>query len=244
MMLFVLLVLIGPGAAAQERSTWPIEGTAAGPLAIGLPIDTIRDALAEGYELSDRVLIFPGLEGFAVSMDDTIHAFVATDDDDVVRLLILLDARFRTAAGIGPWSTVADAEAAYGAASFEWFPDGRGSEVVEFVDQPDFLHFQTSDIGGPRAGIYADDALETDEYQDDAIITTVWIDCRSRTCPATGIEDVAEPDDMGEPLFPDADEEPGGTLAETGLGRGEPLAALGFTLVGLGCTALAVRRSS
>ena len=55
---------------------------------------------------------------------------------------------------------------------------------------------------------------------------------------------MAEPDDMGGSLFPDADEEPGGTLAETGLGRGEPLAALGFTLVGLGCTALAVRRSS
>lgn len=85
MVSFVLLVLIGPGAAAQERSTWPIEGTTAGPLAIGQPVDTIRDALAEGYELSDRVLIFPRLEGFAVSMDDTIHAFVATDDDDVVR---------------------------------------------------------------------------------------------------------------------------------------------------------------
>ena len=117
MMLFVLLVLIGPGAAAQERSTWPIEGTAAGPLAIGLPIDTIRDALAEGYELSDRVLIFPGLEGFAVSMDDTIHAFVATDDDDVVRLLILLDARFRTAAGIGEASSQQPSPAAARAVS-------------------------------------------------------------------------------------------------------------------------------
>lgn len=97
----------------------------------------------------------------------------------------------RTAEGVGPGTSIADAVAAYGAARFGFSYENEGREYVSFADAPDAYSFRaesaTGDAidgdalrapgrhGGDYTGVEGDSYFETMVAQPDAQLWEIWI---------------------------------------------------------------------
>ena len=259
---FVLL----PSASAQGDDAIEIETSGAGALRLGATLTQLGEALSTDFDVSEELEISPGQLGRVVTLDGGVWALL-TVTDGVIDEIILVDSAFRTAAGIGPGSSVAEAEAVYGDATLTWFPDEQGQETAFFLSGPEGIEFYTSDSGGPRAGVYGEDQTRTVVVKPNATITTVRLACGASPCvytePPSGLDDAAPEDEPAEaPDETEADEsvveepetdQPGAAEdsspasdASSQSGDDElastglnsaALATLGFLLVGFGATA-------
>jgi hypothetical protein len=87
----------------------------------------------------------------------------------------------RTAEGIGPGTSIADAVSAYGAARFGFSYDNESREYVSFADAPDAYSFRAESAldvdgrGGDYAGVEGDSYFETVVAQPDAELWEIWL---------------------------------------------------------------------
>lgn len=97
----------------------------------------------------------------------------------------------RTAEGVGPGTSIADAVAAYGAARFGFSYDNESREYVSFADAPDAYSFRAESAigdaiegdalrasgryGGDYTGVEGDGYFETMVAQPDAELWEIWI---------------------------------------------------------------------
>lgn len=105
----------------------------------------------------------------------------APRDRDPISMLMTENAAYKTAEGIGPGSSIAQAEAVYGKAtlSFNW--DDEAREYVKFASQPVGLIFRTqgqpNDFDGnyPTTQGQSDSFYSTQRYHPTAAIKAVWV---------------------------------------------------------------------
>lgn len=184
-----LAFLLSNAAFAQSAAESTITADGVGDAMLGLSPQELADALGADYEVGNEVRITVDFDGRVISRDGVVQFRAAmSDNTDDLTLFIVSNPEYTTAAGVGPTTTIADAEAIYGDATLAWNPDNEGREFVSFADGPEGrIAFRTPGIGGTNVGIYAEDELETSEYLDGAGIAAVWVSCVSGTdCPADG----------------------------------------------------------
>lgn len=250
MVLMVLLMANGmqaptSGAQVLSSSSQDAPGETvlnqwgAGPIAIGATLDQLGE-----FDVSSERTIYPGMSGYVISIDDQVVALVATAGgaDAPIELVIVVGTMFRTAAGIGPGSTVGAVEQAYGTAILSTGPNGGGREMLSVSSGPPGLQLVTANADDTRAGVYVEGVDATTWYSPQATVIAIWIDCRTRQCTAapapsstTEFETDAEEPATEEP----AAEQPPVTLANTG--HSNTGAAAGFATLGGGLLAIGVR---
>ena len=196
--LFVLLLSSSAHAQPVDDHTITAEGI--GNAVLGLSPAELIEALGPDYQVGDEVRITIDFDGRVVSRNGTVQFRAAmTDDTETLTLFMVSNPEFTTAEGIGPTSTIAEAEAVYGPAMLAWNPDNGGREFVSFANGPDGrIAFRTPGIGGTNVGIYASGEFSTSAYEDGAAIAAVWVICVSGTDCAADVA-TAEPTPTPEP---------------------------------------------
>lgn len=100
-------------------------------------------------------------------------------DTDSIAMLMTENSAYQTHEGIGPGTSIAEAEKVYGQAtlSFNW--DNEGREFVKFANQPSNMTFRTkgspNDFDGRYATTQGQDFYSTHSYRSTAAIGAVWV---------------------------------------------------------------------
>jgi len=201
---FLVLAILPGTARAQGSSDTTITADGVGPASLGLSPDELADALGSDYDIGDEVRITVDFNGRVITRDGDVQFRAAmTDAGDELTLFIVSNPEYATAEGVGPTTTIAEAEAIYGDATLSWNPDNEGREFVTFANGPEGrIAFRTPGIGGNNVGLYADGEFETNDYEDDAAIAAVWVSCiPGSDCPKdrTAAEPTPEPTPTPEP---------------------------------------------
>lgn len=121
-----------------------------------------------------------GVEVTDVDGNVAFYALAAAGADIAELSLFTTDnPTYQTAEGIGPRTTIEEAEAAYGDATLAYSVENESREFVRFENGPEGIDFRTGT--GPEAGVYESRGgySETTEYQPGAVIQSVWISDRS-----------------------------------------------------------------
>lgn len=190
------LALFLPAAAAQPDADRVITANSVGPAALGLTPDELADALGPDYDIGEQVRITVDFDGRVITRDGIVQFRAAmTEDNENLTLFIVSNPEYATAEGVGPTTTIAQAEEIYGEATLAWNPDNEGREFVSFENGPEGrIAFRTPGIGGTNVGIYPDGEFSTTEYEDGAAIAAVWVSCiTGRDCAADAVEPTPEP---------------------------------------------------
>jgi hypothetical protein len=196
-MAVVLAFLLPSAALAQPVASSTITADGVGDAMLGSSPQELADALGADYDIGDEIRITVDFDGRVISRDGVVQFRAAmTNNTDDLTLFIVSNPEYTTAPGVGPTTTIAEAEAIYGDATLAWNNDNKGREFVSFADGPEGrIAFRTPGIGGTNVGIYADGEFETSNYADGAAIASVWVSCVSGTdCPADRtVETTPEP---------------------------------------------------
>ena len=194
----LLALLLPVAAAAQPAADHVITADGVGSAVLGLTPDELATALGSDYEVGDEVRITVDFDGRVITSDGSVQFRAAmTSANDQLTLFIISNPDYATAEGVGPTTTIAEAEAIYGDATLSWNPDNESREFVSFANGPEGrVAFRTPGIGGTNVGVYADGELQTSEYEEGAAIAAVWVSCIPGTdCPAdrNAVEPTPEP---------------------------------------------------
>jgi len=211
----VVLLALPATARAQSSEELTITADGVGNAELGLTANELAEALGPDFDLGNEVRITVDFDGRVVVRDGSVQFRAAmTDNGEQLNLFIVSNPEYSTAEGVGPMTTIAEAEAAYGEATLSWNPDNEGREFVSFENGPEGrIAFRTPGIGGTNVGIYADGEFATTEYEPDAAIAAVWVSCvPGRDCPQDDAR--ATPDPTATPE-PEATAEPEATPVPT-----------------------------
>jgi hypothetical protein len=158
-----------------------------GPATAGRTVGGLRASLPDGMRLGatdDRFMVdvtaIPVL-----SADDTLYhlLFGAGDivhDSSRLQIVATLHPAVRTAEGVGPGMTIAEAAASYGEATLSYSVHDESREYVAFAGQPAYVTFRVQPASDATmfAGIYAtsDEFNTTTRYDAAARIRMVMVD--------------------------------------------------------------------
>jgi len=204
-----------PAAYAQPAADRTISADGVGNATLGLTPAELAAALGDDYEIGNEVRITVDFDGRVVTQNGQVQFRAAmTGQSEALDLFIVSNDDYATAEGVGPTTTIAQAEAIYGQATLSLSED-EGREFVRFANGPQGrIQFRTPGIGGNNVGIYADGQTETTDFEEDATIAAVWVSCVvGSDCPAD--RDTPAPTPTPEPT-PD-----GGDAGATDNGDGE-----------------------
>ena len=225
--LSIALVLAPATATAQQLAQGEddanlITPSSVGPALVGATLAELTEQLGSDFEVGDQVRITVDFDGHVVTRDGSVEfrAVRASEPDDELSLFIISGNTLRTAEGVGPGTTIEEAEEIYGDATLNWDPDQEGREFVSFENQPEGrIQFRTPGIAGTNVGIYEDGEFETTEYEDGAAIAAIWISCvPGDDCPDAS-STTAAADDTDEAA--DGDEGDGDAPGNTDEGPGD-----------------------
>ncbi|MBD1911363.1 hypothetical protein H6G02_19165 [Leptolyngbya sp. FACHB-16] len=131
-------------------------------------------------------------DAIAVSQDNATQFYIlylagdTFEDTDTVQGLLTDNSSFRTDQGVGPGSSIADAEGAYGNATLSYNTENESREYVRFENHPSpNLAFYTGT--GSEAGVYPEQESsfhETQDYRPEATIKSVMVICLREGCAA------------------------------------------------------------
>jgi len=177
-------VAVSPSPTASEISAAGI-----GKAQLGMTLGDLKQAMPDAtFEVTSPFMV--DFDAIAVSQDDAVQFYIlylagdTLNDTDPIQGVLTNNPTFRTAAGVGPGSPIAEAEAAYGNATLSYNTENESREYVRFENHPSpNLAFYTGT--GGEAGIYPeiDDSFhETQEYQPEAMIQSVMVICLREGC--------------------------------------------------------------
>lgn len=156
-----------------------------------MTLGELKQALPEAtFEVKSPFMV--DFDAIAVSQNSATQFYIlylAGDtfaDTDPIQGLLTDNADFQTDKGIGPGSSIAEAEEAYGNATLSYNTDNESREYVRFEKHPSpNLAFYTGT--GGDAGIYPEQEssfYETQEYRPEAKIKSVMVICLREGCAA------------------------------------------------------------
>lgn len=155
----------------------------------GMTVGGLRAALPPGTTLGAPETYMVDIVGLPVvqGADTLYHVLFGngepTGDDAPVTMVATRNPAFRTAQGVGPGTTLADAAAAYGAAKVAYSMDNESREYASFANfpHPDVqFRVDQADPGMGFVGRYAtqEGYNETTEYDPAGRISMVSVDLR------------------------------------------------------------------
>jgi hypothetical protein len=108
-------------------------------------------------------------------------------DEAPIHYLVTDNPSYKTEQGVSPGMTIRQAAQIYGAAKLRLNRDQESKETVYFAQQPAQITFYGVLPGGKDfAGVYPDSnepsALETDRYNEKALIGKIIVACRPEVC--------------------------------------------------------------
>jgi len=203
--LAALLVLLVPQvafAAFQPDPERLITEEGVGNAVLAQTAAEMADELGSGYLVGDEIRITVDYRGNVVRQGSVVQfRAVQAGPGDELTLFIVSNPEYTTAEGVGPKTTIAEAESIYGEATLSWNPEDGGREFVTFANGPgEQIMFRTPGIGGTNVGVYGDGQFETSDYDPEGEIAAVWVQCVVGTnCPDDIAQNAPEPTATAEP---------------------------------------------
>lgn len=179
MLATVLGVGVGAtGAGAQPAPDRLITKNGGGTAVVGSTLGQLTAQLGPTYTITDAGQVLVDLYGYEVTHNGTLQFYaLAGLDETQLSVFVFVDPSWQTAESIGPESTIASGETAYGDATLN-VSEIEGREFVRFVNEPDGrLFFRTNGGGGANVGIYGAGETTTMDYEDGGQIATIWVTC-------------------------------------------------------------------
>jgi len=154
--LAALLVLLVPQvafAAFQPDPERLITEEGVGNAVLAQTAAEMADELGSGYLVGDEIRITVDYRGNVVRQGSVVQfRAVQAGPGDELTLFIVSNPEYTTAEGVGPKTTIAEAESIYGEATLSWNPEDGGREFVTFANGPgEQIMFRTPGIGGVGA---------------------------------------------------------------------------------------------
>lgn len=175
-----------PEPAGHERLIRP-DGI--GEARAGMTIGALRGSLPPGTTLGPAAPFMVDVMGAPVVRggDTLYHVLVVAGepagDDAPITMLATSNPSFRTAEGVGPGTSLADASAVYGAATLSYSTSDESREYASFAGYPQpGIRFRVSAGDSGPAGVYRteEEYNETSEYDPAARISLVIVDLHRR----------------------------------------------------------------
>ena len=206
--------------STESNSAWQISATGLGPIQFGMTLQAVREALESEQTLTPESNVMVDWDGLALKDQDTTLLYIlyphgtTLTDTNTVELLLVKDSAYTTAEGIGPGSTIAQAEAMYGKATLSYNVDDEMREYVRFANAPANLGFRTT--GSPRqwVGKYQGSTdgsyYETQDFNPDGKIQFILVDgssvqANTATNATTNVRsDATQPDRTNKATAPEA----------------------------------------
>jgi hypothetical protein len=179
-----------PQAAPKASQTTPpdsgvlIRHDGMGVAKAGMKIGELRAALPAGTTLGAAEAFMVDVQGLPVvrGADTLFYVLAVTGepvgDDAPITLLATRNPAFRTAEGIGPGTTLAEAAARYGAPTLSYSTADESREYAAFARYPhQNVRFRVG-AGDGTAGVYSteEEYNETTKFDGSARISQVMID--------------------------------------------------------------------
>jgi hypothetical protein len=160
---------------------------------VGMTLGELKQMLAGKAEFTVKSPFIVDFDAIAVSMGGENQfyilypALLRLADTDSIEALVTDNPKYRTEQGVGPGTTIKEAEAVYGDANLSYNSQNESREYVKFAKlDTKAIAFRTKPPQGkPVAGIYSSSKAElkqTKDFQPTATINLVEIYCRAN-CP-------------------------------------------------------------
>ena len=151
----------------------------------GMTIGALRDSLPADTRLGTLAPFMVDIDAMSVVRDaDTLYyvlivAGEPSRDDAAVNTVATMNESFRTAEGIGPGSTLAEAAAAYGAPTLSYNTNDESREYASFPRLPESIRVRVAPASdtSPFAGMYdtQGEHNETSRYDPAARVMMVLV---------------------------------------------------------------------
>lgn len=174
-----------PASAVIDPGERRIRANGIAHARVGMTIGELRALLPTGATLNPPAPFMVDLDAMAVVIGaDTLYRVLvpagsSSADDARIQLLATENRAFRTADGIGPGTTLAEAEALLGAPTLHYNVADESREYARFPAQPRSILFRMRAASDRSylAGVYATDGEynETTRYDPNARIALVMV---------------------------------------------------------------------
>jgi hypothetical protein len=178
-----------PASPEPEEQTISQQGIGAARL--GMTLGELKQKLGPGVELKVKAPYIVDFDAIAVERSGEVQYYIlyltgqTFKDTDVIQGLLTDNSQFRTAEDVGPGTSIATAEQAYGRATLSYNTDNESREYVRFANQTTGnLSFSTGN-GSSGGGIYPSPLStynETQQFKPDAKIKSIWVVCLTEDC--------------------------------------------------------------
>ncbi|MBF2073121.1 MAG: hypothetical protein IGS50_05065 [Synechococcales cyanobacterium C42_A2020_086] len=169
-----------------------ISATGIGAAQLGMTLAELKQVLGSDVEYVVESPFIVDFDAISVRREGEVQYYIlylagqSFTDTDVIQGLLTSNPKFRTAANVGPGTTIAEAAERYGSATLSYNTQNESREYVRFANQPAAnLSFSTGSGGDSLAGIYASPTAEyneTQQFHADAVIQSVLVVCLTEDC--------------------------------------------------------------
>ncbi|MBE9177162.1 hypothetical protein IQ268_01050 [Oculatella sp. LEGE 06141] len=157
-----------------------------------MTLGALKQALGSEVEFSAQSPFIVDFDAIAVRQDGEVQYYILhlagqpLADSDVIQGVFTENPNFLTAEGVGPGTSIAQAEQAYGEATLAYNTQNESREYVRFEQQAaSNISFGTGNGSTETAGIYpspAGEYNETQEFRETATIQSVLVICLAEGC--------------------------------------------------------------
>ena len=165
-----------------------------GAAQFGMTLGQLKQTLTPDIEVKIESPFIVDFDAIAIVKANVVQYYIlhfadlTLADSDQFDILLTDNPNALTAEGIGPGTSLKQAEAVYGKPTLSYHLANEGREYVRFAKQPsDNFAFRLGSFGDETlAGIYAksnDEYSETHNYKEDATIQWIEVHCPESACP-------------------------------------------------------------
>ncbi|MBD2102416.1 hypothetical protein H6F94_16255 [Leptolyngbya sp. FACHB-261] len=157
-----------------------------------MTLGKLKQALGAGSTFKVESPFIVDFDALAVIQSGEVQYYIlypagtTLGDSDVITALLTDNSRYRTTQGVGPGTSIQQAEAIYGEATLSYNTSNESREYVKFAAQPAQDIFFRTAVEEGFAGIYPSPTEEyntTQEFQNTALIRSVEVNCPPESCP-------------------------------------------------------------
>ncbi|HEY9643209.1 MAG TPA: hypothetical protein V6C57_22155 [Coleofasciculaceae cyanobacterium] len=181
-----------PSPSASVTNTPLISAQGIGAARLGMTLAELKQALGSDVEFTVKSPFLVDFDAIAVRKNGEVQYYIlylagqSFSDRDVIQGLVTDNSKFKTAEGVGPGTSLVEAERAYGKATLSYNTQNESREYARFERQPAAnISFATGNGNTKPAGIYpspTSDYNETHEFQANAAIQSVLVVCLTDAC--------------------------------------------------------------
>lgn len=176
----------------EETNRTLISAKGIGSAQLGMTLGELKTILGSDAEFTVESPFIVDFDAISVREDNEVQFYIlylageSFGDEDVIQGLFTDNPKFRTDAGIGPGSSVSQAEETYGEATLSYNTQNESREYVRFAQHPaGNISFATGNANEDTAGIYptsTEEYHETQDFHENALIQSMLVVCLTEDC--------------------------------------------------------------